>query len=474
MISASKWSLLSETASKAITPLAFLILARLLDPESFGIFALATLAITFAQILWDSGLSKALIQREGNSDDAANVIFFANIALGLILYLLILLLAQKFAELFGDVRLANVLIVQGLQMVIASAASVQNALFQRHMDFKALFRARMMNILVGSGVALFLAGLGCGYWALVGGVLAGDAVRAIYLWILSPWRPKWRFELTLAKQLWAFGGWILVEELLAWFIVWGDSTFVGIYLGAHELGLYRTGSLIVTMMLSTLLEPLVPVTFSGLSRIQGERERFNAYVDRVTRLFAVIALPVGASILVLRQPFVDILLGERWDGIQPVIGTFAIATGLSYALSAFPPAFRASGRIKAFATLRVLSVLYILPVYFLSIQAGLLVFLYARIGVTVMTMLLYAFVLNHCLRYGFIPFFRSISSGLFGAFLLWGTTLVVTRVFGQGLLPWHQVIVVFLLLMGMGLHLLLLSKDRSFFRQIVRLSFGKA
>jgi len=168
MVSSSKWSILSEVAAKAVTPVVFLILARLLDPNSFGIFALATLAITFAQILWDSGLSKALIQREGNPHDAANVVFFANLALGLFLYFLILLSAQKLAELFGDVRLEIVLMVQGLQMVTGSAASVQNALLQRHMDFKALFRARMMTILVGSAAALSLAGLGYGYWALVG------------------------------------------------------------------------------------------------------------------------------------------------------------------------------------------------------------------------------------------------------------------------------------------------------------------
>jgi O-antigen/teichoic acid export membrane protein len=474
MVSASKWSLLSEAASKAITPVAFLILARLLDPSSFGIFALATLTITFAQILWDSGLSKALIQREGNPKDAANVVFFSNLALGLFLYILIHLSAQKLAELFGDARLENVLRVQGLQMVTGSAASVQNALFQRHMDFKSLFRAKMLTILAGAGAALFLAGRGWGYWALVGGVLIGDTVRAVYLWVSSPWRPQWHFDLSLARELWAFGGWILLEELLAWFIVWGDSTFVGIYLGAHDLGLYRTGSLIVAMILSTLLEPLVPVAFSGLSRIQSDRERFNAYVDRMTHLFGVIALPMGASLLALRQPIVDILLGERWEGIQPVIAAFAIATGLSYALSVFPPAFRASGRIKAFAALRVLSFSYILPIYFFSIQAGIMIFLYARVGVTVLTMLLYVFMVDRCFQHGIRSFFRNLAPGLFWAFALWGISAVLTHLFGKDLLPWHQVSLVFVLLMGMSFHLLLVSKERSFFRQIVNLSFGKA
>lgn len=474
MVSASKWSLLSEAASKAIAPITFLLLARLLDPNSFGIFALSTLVITFTQVLWDSGLSKALIQTKGNPHQAANVVFFVNVTLGLLLYLLILLSAQKLAVLLNDMRLETVLRVQGLQVVTGSAASVQNALFQRRMDFKVLFRVRMAAILIGSASALCLAGLGYGYWALVVGFLIGDVARGTYLWIISPWRPQWSFHFTLASALWAFGGWILLEELLAWFIIWGDCTFVGIYLGAQSLGIYRTGSLIVALILSTLVEPLVPVTFSGLSRIQGEKERFNAYVDRVTRLFSVIALPIGAALLALRQPIAEIVMGEKWDGIQPVIGTFAIATAISYALSAFPPAFRASGQTKAFALLRVVSFCYILPIYLFSIRAGLMAFLYARIGVTLLTMLLYAFMVKRFFQYRILSFFKSFAYGLFGAFALWGTTVTLKHLFGQVLLPWHQVTVVLLLLIGLGLHLLLLSKDRPFFRQIARLSIGKA
>ncbi len=473
MVSASKWSFLSEVGSKAIMPAVFLILARLLDPKSFGIVAFATLVITFAQILWDSGLSKALIQREGDIKDAANVVFFANLALGLFLYLLILFSAHKLAEGFGDPRLKTILRVQGLQMVIGSISSVQNALLQRQMDFRALFRVRMLALLLAGMAALSLALLGYGYWALVGWALVGDFTRAFYLWALSSWRPQLRFDRALAQDLWGFGGWIFLEELLAWFIVWGDSAIVGVYLGARDLGLYRTGSLIVTMILSTLLEPLVPVMFSGLSRIQGDKELFNAYVERVARFFAIVALPIGASLLVLRQTILDILLGSRWESIQPVIGAFAIATGLSYALSAFPPAFRASGRARAFAKLRVLSISYILPVYLLSIRSGLLPFLYARVAVTAFTMVLYAVAVNHCFRYGFARFFNTFSSGFAWAFALWAMTQLFHYLFGQSLLPWYQVLVVFLLLMVMGLHLLLLSKDRSFFRQVIHLSLGR-
>jgi O-antigen/teichoic acid export membrane protein len=473
MVSASKWSILSEVATKATTPVVFLILARLLDPNSFGIFAFATLTTTFAQILWDSGLSKALIQKEGPIDDAASVVLFVNVALGLVLYVLIILSAHKIAELFGDGRLEVVLMVQGLQMVIGPAASVQNALLQRQMDFKAIFRIRLMTILVGSAAALSMAASGYGYWALVGGVLIGDTTRTVYLWFLSPWRPQWRFDPALARDLLRFGGWIFLEESLAWFIVWGDSAMAGLYLGSYELGLYRTGGLIVSMILSTLLEPLVPVIFSALSRTQGDERTFKKYVDMLTRLFSVVALPVASAVFLLREPLVDLLLGDKWQGLSPVIGGFAIATGLSYTASVFPPAFRASGRVKTYAKLRIITVCYFLPSFLLCAPFGLMALLYSRVAVTIFTLFLYGVFIRQSFHYPSADLIKNIASGLLWAVLIVVFVLVAGSSFGALAGSWGRMLLVGLLLLACASYLVLASKDRQFFRQVLQASLRR-
>ena len=69
---AIKWSFLSEIASKAVQPLVFVILARLLTPEDYGVVASATMVISFSQIFWEAGMGKAVIQYQGDRKAGTN------------------------------------------------------------------------------------------------------------------------------------------------------------------------------------------------------------------------------------------------------------------------------------------------------------------------------------------------------------------------------------------------------------------
>jgi O-antigen/teichoic acid export membrane protein len=227
-----KWSILAEATYKIITPVVFLVLARLLEPDNFGIIAFVTLLINFAQILWDSGLSKALIQRQTDTGEAAQAVFYHNLLIGVLIYGLLFLAADSIARVFGDPRLTKVLRIQGLQIIIASTASVQAALLHLKMDFKSLFRIRGIAVIVSGFVSIGLAWIGWGYWALVAGILSAEVTKAAHLWINSSWHPRWGYDHAIAEQLWHVGIWIFFEELLAWFIVWGESAIVGYYLGS--------------------------------------------------------------------------------------------------------------------------------------------------------------------------------------------------------------------------------------------------
>src|SRR5688572_17206087 len=109
-----KWSVLTEIASKAIGPIAFIVLAHLLVPEDFGVVAAATVIVSFCQILWDAGLSKTLVQRQDRISESANVIFWANVALGVAVMILLLGIADFVGSFFQDPRIASVVRVLSL------------------------------------------------------------------------------------------------------------------------------------------------------------------------------------------------------------------------------------------------------------------------------------------------------------------------------------------------------------------------
>ena len=212
---ALKWSAAGELASRAIQPLVFVILARLLTPDAYGVMAAAIMVISFTQVFWEAGMSKAVIQRRTEVDDSANVAFWINIALGVLIAVILLLTSDAIAlNLFKDERVANVLRVMTFQILLGSLASVHTALLQKEMKFNLLFWVRMATVAVPGFFSIPLAYYGLSYWALVVGTLVGQAAQVIVLWKLTPWRPSFRFNETLAREMGKFGSWVGLTGLL--------------------------------------------------------------------------------------------------------------------------------------------------------------------------------------------------------------------------------------------------------------------
>src|SRR4051812_16217606 len=81
-----KWSVLAEVTSRVSSPIIFLVLARLLAPSDFGMMTAALGIVTFAQIFWDAGLGRALVQIQDKLEDATHVVFWSNLGLALLAY----------------------------------------------------------------------------------------------------------------------------------------------------------------------------------------------------------------------------------------------------------------------------------------------------------------------------------------------------------------------------------------------------
>ena len=190
VVSAAKWSAFAEIASKGITPIIFIVLAWILTPKDFGLVAIATMVISFSQIFWDAGLSKALIQRQGDVEKTANIVFWTNMILGIVIYGLLFLSASFIAHLFKEPLAEAVIKVQGLQIILASLFSVQTALFQKELNFKKLFYVRLLTSVLPGFASIPFALWGFGYWALVVGSLVGAFGQLILLWLISSWRPR--------------------------------------------------------------------------------------------------------------------------------------------------------------------------------------------------------------------------------------------------------------------------------------------
>ena len=412
-INASKWSALGEIATRGIPPLVFLILAYLLTPEDFGIVAIATMIISFAQIFWEAGLNKAVIQREGDLAAAANVVFWTNIGLGLVIYGALLLGARPLSVLFHEPKSQLVIQIQGLIIVLSSFSAIFIALHERNLNFRILFWTRLLTALTPGLVSIPLALGGFRYWSIVAGSTSGAFLQLVVLWFFTPWRPRFRYDLKIAKELLSFGAWVTGESFLSWLYMWADSLIIGIYLGTHNLGLYRTAHSIINMLYGLLFNPFLPVLYSTFSRMQDNLARIINILQRVIRLFSFVSFPIAGFLFILQAPLLDSLLSTKWQGIGPILGWLGLMYGLSWTVGVNSTVYRAIGRPDINTKFMCLTIVYYLPTYYFSIQFGIDTFLQARLLVTLVSILMHFVLAQRVLLLDI----GSLAGGLRGNFI---------------------------------------------------------
>jgi O-antigen/teichoic acid export membrane protein len=379
ILSASKWSISTEVVKKAITPVVFLILARILPPADFGLVAVPTIIISFSQIFWDAGLSKALIQQQDHLEESATVVFWTNAFLGIIVYFIFYWCAGFIAEWFEDPRVKLLIKIQGFQIIITSLGSVQTALFQRSLNFKPLFKIRLLTTAAPAILSIPLALTGMRYWALVAGTLAGSFMQLLLLWKLSNWRPALSYNMHQMKRMLSFSFWVSLESLLAWFYLWIDSVIVGAYLTSEDLGFYRTGDLLVTSVFGVCIAPLVPVLYSGFSKLQSQKHKLDQALANSTIIIGMISIPLGTGLFLTRNLLESVVFSSQWSGIASVIGVFGLLYGLTWINGPQIEAFRAIGRPDINTKLMVIGMLYSIPLFLYFIRFGLGMFVWVRL-----------------------------------------------------------------------------------------------
>ena len=171
VVSATKWSVVTEIAAKLVSPITTMVLARLLTPSDFGVLVTATMVISFSEIFTDAGFQKYLIQRKFDSykelNDATTVAFWSNFTMSVAIWLTILLFSSQIADFVGNPGKGNVIAISCICIPIAAFSSIQMALFKRKFDFKTLFFVRITGVLIPVAVTIPLAFYTWCYWALI-------------------------------------------------------------------------------------------------------------------------------------------------------------------------------------------------------------------------------------------------------------------------------------------------------------------
>lgn len=297
------------------------ILARLLPVEVFGVYAFAAALTTLTAVLARFGMDDALVHRApatAAAEPAAGV-HFALAALFAGGWLALMLgLAWAWAE--GATRTAIVVLSVTQLMVLLTATPI--ALLRRAVEHRLLSAVGVLAAILSTAAGLTLALLGQGLWAL----LAVDAVAALVslaaLFLLGPgWRPRLRWDPTIARHLLAFGGRNVLGRLLEEAQLRLDKLWTGSVLGAQPLGLYARAFAYSRAPVGLVGRPLDSVPLGAFAELAHDRARLTAAANRMAEILVHGAALVAVTVGVVAPELIVVLIGPKW---LPMLDAFRI------------------------------------------------------------------------------------------------------------------------------------------------------
>jgi len=327
------WTGLQRCSTMFIQFISSIILARLLTPYDFGCIGMLTIFMVLAETFIDGGFGSALIQKKKPTQDDYSTIFFWNLGMASLLYVILFFSAPTIAIFYKIPSLSSVLRVQGIILFIYAFNIVQRNQLLKNLKFKILSIVTILTSIISLTVAVILAYREYGVWALVTLNILTAAIPALFFWFYIKWRPICTFSWDSFKELFNFGLYMFLTHLLNNF----SSHFQGLLIGRSYnptiLGYYSKAGRTEYMASNSISSVISQVAFPLYAEVQDDKYKLVQMIKRMTMTLSYITFPMMFILLLCAKPIFILLYSDRWLESVPYFQVLCVA-GLAICLQA--------------------------------------------------------------------------------------------------------------------------------------------
>jgi len=409
------WATFERFGIQGVSFVIFVILARLLTPTQFGLIGMLTIFIAISRTLTNSGFSQALIQKKDADESDFSSVFYMNLLVSVIIYLVLFIAAPLIADFYKEPALIALTRVLGLKFVIDAFSLIQETVLTKEVDFKSLMIARLPSNVIGgiAGISAALGGLGV--WSLIIHQLVDSLAYSIQVWIQSPWRPHWKFDPERLKELFHFGSRLMASALI-------NTTFQNLYLvvigrffTTAEVGLYDQANKIRKLPVQNISSALDRVTFPVLSEIQNDDKRLKRAYRSIIRQVLFFMGPIMMLGLVMAEPLFRLVLTEKWLPAVPYFQWLCI-TGLFHPLNAYNlNILKVKGRSDLYLRLEILKKAIEVIGIVIAMNFSVLILVVAQTAQSLIAFFINSYYSGRFINYGLAEQFKDVWSIFFSA-----------------------------------------------------------
>ena len=347
-INSMLWVTIDKTGGYFLIFVSNLVLARLLMPEDFGCIAMLHVFLAIADIIVHGGFGSALIQKKNPTHIDYASVFYVNLAISIVLDGLLFVLAPAIARFYSMPLLSTILRIQALELIINSFSVVQLSILKKSLKFKAIAVRNLLSHFVGLTTCIIFALLGFGVWSLVINVIVTRLIGSLLLWKASSWRPTLEFSWVSVKELFGFGGFMLLSSIISSIYNELQSLLVGKFYSATDLGYVNQAKKLEGIPSGALSSVVTQVSFPVFSKLQDNIDALKHGLKRNIKSIQYINLPVMLLLIVIAEPLIELLYGERWMASIPYFQILCVSRFLGVIIPLNMSIISAKGKGKLY------------------------------------------------------------------------------------------------------------------------------
>lgn len=290
-----------------------LVLAWYLDPEDFGTVGMISIFITLAENLTDSGLGAALIQKKDATDIDFSTVFWANLFISILIYVVLFFASPLIARFYKIDVLTKVLRIKAILIILQAFRIIHTTILQKQLSFKKISIIYLIAALVSTITSIVLAILGWGLWSLVVKSILDIFIRAVLFWIFCKWKPLFKFSFTSFKELFSFGSVMLFTTMFTTIYEEGQGLIIGKAFSATDLGYYTQGKKLQEVPTNALNQVVNQVTFPVFTKLKDDIEKMKKGFQKIILSISYIVFPMMIFFIISATPIFHFLYKTKWD-----------------------------------------------------------------------------------------------------------------------------------------------------------------
>lgn len=348
------WDYIGSYVNHGITFIISIFLARLLSPEDFGLLGMSMVFISLAQIFLDMGFGSAIIQKTKLEAVELSTVFFINLSVGIILFILFFFTASLIGGFYKNEYVTELVRVLSVLFIINSLAGIPSALLRKNLKFRELAIRNVTSSIIGGIIGITMAFKGFGVWSLVAKSIVGSFLNMIFVWIFSKYRIFFAINFKAVRGLWNYGNRLFLSTVINVIYDRLDILVIGKLFTPAALGFYNRAKSFNFLIVHYSSQSIGNILFPSLSQIKEDREKVTRVLKKTLHVVSFIAFGLVGLFWVTGSDLIIFLFGEKWEP-STLLFKLMLLKGYSYPVSAIlVKTIAALGNSTAFLKLEIL------------------------------------------------------------------------------------------------------------------------